>query len=79
MEPQEALNDLHKKYSNLAVFKEAERDFRAEFRDYLASLGIDNIQVQDLVIARMESDDPFTEETLKAFAQARLRLLKKSR
>lgn len=70
LEPQEALEDLHRKYPNLIIFNEVERDFRVEFRDYLSFLGIENTQIQDPVIARMESDNPFTEDELKAFAQA---------
>jgi hypothetical protein len=69
LEPQEALNDLKKKYPNLIVYKEEERDFIQEFRNYLESIGIDSPKIQDLVIARME-DDAFSEAELKAFARA---------
>jgi hypothetical protein len=71
LEPQEALNDLKKKYPNLILYKyEEERDIFEEFRGYLDELGIDNPKVQELVVARMESADPFTDEELKAFAKA---------
>lgn len=70
MEPGEALNDLKKRYPNLILFKEKDRDFKEEFREYLATIGIDSHNIQDLVIARMEGDNPFNETELKLFAQA---------
>lgn len=70
LEPEEALNDLKKRYPHLQVFEEELRDFKEEFREYLATIGIDSPNIQDLVIARIESDNPFSEEELKAFAHA---------
>lgn len=69
LEPQEALNDLKKKYPNLIVYKQEDRDFIQEFRNYLESIGIESPKIQDLVIARME-EDAFSEAELKAFARA---------
>lgn len=70
LEPQEALNDLKKRYPNLIVYKEENRDFLEEFRDYLTSIDINNPKIQDLVIAKMESDEPYSESELKMFAKA---------
>jgi hypothetical protein len=77
LEPQEALNELKKRYPDLITFKEENRDFLQEFRDYLICIGIDNAKVQDLVIARMESDDAFSEDELKAFARAQQSAIQK--
>lgn len=70
LEVEEALNDIKRKNPDIQICEPTEFDYLKEFRNYLDSLGIDNPKVQDLVIARMESDNPFSEEELKAFGQA---------
>lgn len=70
LEPHEALMALKKKHPEIRIYPEdANPDFVEEFREYLGSIGVENERVQDLVIARMEAD-PFTEQELKAFADA---------
>ena len=68
LEPQEALEDLKKKYPDLIMYEETERDIEEEFKEYLSSIGIENSKIQDLIVLKMEQD-PFTNEELKTFAR----------
>lgn len=69
LEPEEALNELKRRYPDLQTFQKDERSVEAEFREYLESLGITNRDNQDLIISRMNSE-PLSEEQLTAFAAA---------
>jgi hypothetical protein len=69
LEPGEALADLKKNHPEITVYNEGEElDPEAEFRHYLEEKGIENKKVQDLVIAQMEGDEPFSEAEILAFA-----------
>lgn len=70
LEPDEALKDLKRKHPDLHIYEPKELNFQQDVRDYLSNLGIDIANVQDLVIARMDSENPFTEDELMSFAHA---------
>jgi hypothetical protein len=72
MEVSEALGDLKKKWPALIIDGKAtkDEDYRKEYRAHLESLGLTNKQQQDLVIARLESDEPYTDAQILAIVNA---------
>jgi hypothetical protein len=68
--PGEALVQLKRHEPDLVIYKSREPNFRQEMRDWLYQKGISNRKQQDLIIVRMESKEPYSEDEIEQFVSA---------
>ena len=68
--PGEALVQIKRHEPGIVIYKSREPNFRKEMRDWLYQKGITNRKQQDLIIVRMESREPYSEEEIEQFVIA---------
>ena len=70
LERSEALHTLKRQHPRILIYGPNSRQWKEDYRDYLAELGLTNKKQQDLVISRMESDEPYTDAEILAIVKA---------